>query len=341
MKIRVLESRASNFAETLTNNISNTFKCDIDDVQWDEGSYPKKAKMSFVVYNVSAKTAEDIRDKVEQYLSDSGYDIWPGHSVDFEKDFSYVSGSIKSAYRIYFSVKKAAFLESASERFLDYDSAVNYVENRGISLDVAGNDFANMIIDDFEELANEDEEFSTVKLDRFIQWAKQESLKYEDDDDSCTEAKKRAQQVRKMFNADTEHEEMIKESISNTNLVDNPEKPKKSRPSGKLQRQIEDSAINELGGSMFDPDGYYGKVVEMPSKVSITDISAAISNGYRKNGYETIFWTRSGSESLEPTKEFSVVFGSSYESVDYIIGVDTENSARGKKYYTIDVNNVY
>lgn len=192
VKIRVLESRASNFAETLTNNISNTFKCDIDDVQWDEGSYPEKAKMSFVVYNVSAKTADHIRDKVEQFLSDSGYDIWPGHSVYFEKDSSYLGADVKSAYRIYFSVKKAAFLESASERFLDYDSAVNYVENQGISLDVAGNDFANMIIDDFEELANEDEEFSTVKLDRFIQWAKQESLKYEDDDDSCTEAKERS-----------------------------------------------------------------------------------------------------------------------------------------------------
>lgn len=106
VKIRVIESKASNFAETLTNNISNTFKCDIDDVQWDDSSYPEKAKLSFVVYNVSAKTAGDIRDKVEQYLSDSGYDIWIGHSVDFEKDASYVGGSIKSAYRIYFSVKK-------------------------------------------------------------------------------------------------------------------------------------------------------------------------------------------------------------------------------------------
>lgn len=106
MKIRVIESKASNFADTLSNKISKTCKCDVDDVQWDEGSYPKKAKMSFVVYNVSAKTAEDIRDKVEQFLSDSGYDIWPGHSVDFEKDSSYVGGSIKSAYRIYFSVKK-------------------------------------------------------------------------------------------------------------------------------------------------------------------------------------------------------------------------------------------
>ena len=143
------------------------------------------------------------------------------------------------------------------------------------------------------------------------------------------------------FTGDTEHEEMIKESISNTNLVDNPEKPKKSRPSGKLQRQIEDSAINELGGSMFDMDGYYGRVVEMPSKVSLIDFAVAISNEYRKNGYETIFWTNSGSESLKPTKEFSVVFGSNYEMIDYIIGVDTENSAKGKKYYTMGVTNVF
>lgn len=200
MKIRVMESKASKFAEALVADIISAFKYKyvVDDVQWDESNYPEKAKMSFVVYNVSAKTVGKIRDEVEQYLQDQGYDIWIGHSVDFEKDSSYVGGSIKSAYRVYFSVKKAAFLESASERFLDYDSAVNYVENQGISLDVAGNDFANMIIDDFEELANEDEEFSTIKLDRFIQWAKQESLKYEDDDDSYTEAKSTASQISKM-----------------------------------------------------------------------------------------------------------------------------------------------
>lgn len=133
----------------------------------------------------------------------------------------------------------------------------------------------------------------------------------------------------------------LKEAVSNTNLVGNPKKPKKSRPSGELQRQLEDIAIDGLNGSMFDPDGYYGKVVEMPANVSLTDFSAAISNEYRKNGYETIFWTRSGSESLKPTKEFSVMFGSSYEMVDYVIGVDTENSAKGKKYYNMDVNNVY
>lgn len=129
--------------------------------------------------------------------------------------------------------------------------------------------------------------------------------------------------------------------IDTSKLVDNPKNPKKSRPAGELQRRLEDIAIDMLNGAMFDPDGYYGKVVEMPSNVSVTDFAAAISNEYRKNGYETIFWTRSGSESSKPTKEFSVLFGSNYESVDYIIGVDTENSARGKKYYTMDVNNVY
>lgn len=129
--------------------------------------------------------------------------------------------------------------------------------------------------------------------------------------------------------------------IDTSKLVDNPKNPKKSRPAGELQRRLEDIAIDMLNGAMFDPDGYYGKVVEMPSNVSVTDFAAAISNEYRKNGYETIFWTRSGSESSKPTKEFSVLFGSNYESVDYIIGGDTENSARGKKYYTMDVNNVY
>lgn len=130
-------------------------------------------------------------------------------------------------------------------------------------------------------------------------------------------------------------------SIDSSKLVDNPKNPKRSRPAGELQRRLEDIAIDRLNGAMFDPDGYYGKVVEMPSNVSVIDFATAISNEYRKNGYETIFWTRSGSESLKPTKEFSVVFGSNYESVDYIMGIDTENSARGKKYYTMDVNNVY
>lgn len=129
--------------------------------------------------------------------------------------------------------------------------------------------------------------------------------------------------------------------VNNSKLVDNPKNPKKSRPADELQRRLEDIAIDRLNGDMFDPDGYYGKVVEMPSNVSATELAMAISNEYRKNRYETIFWTRSGSESLKPTKEFSVVFGSSYESVDYIIGVDTDNSARGKKYYIVDVNNAY
>ena len=70
-------------------------------------------------------------------------------------------------------------------------------------------------------------------------------------------------------------------------------------------------------------------------------MTTAISNAYRRKGYETIFWTSSGSESLKPTKEFSVVFGSNYEMIDYIIGVDTENSAKGKKYYTMGVTNVF
>lgn len=108
VKIRVIESKASKFAEALVADIISAFKYKyvVDDVQWDESNYPEKAKMSFVVYNVSAKTVGKIRDGVEQYLQDRGYDIWIGHSVDFEKDSSYVGGSIKSAYRIYFSVKK-------------------------------------------------------------------------------------------------------------------------------------------------------------------------------------------------------------------------------------------
>ena len=133
---------------------------------------------------------------------------------------------------------------------------------------------------------------------------------------------------------------IIKEAISNTNLVDNPEKPKKSRPSGKLQAQLQFASIDELNGTVFEDSGNY-VTVEFPSSVSPVAFATAISNAYRRKGYETIFWTSSGSESSRPTKEFSVVFGSSYESVDYIIGVDTENSARGKKYYTMDVNNVY
>ena len=152
---------------------------------------------------------------------------------------------------------------------------------------------------------------------------------------------KETNRQRRIEGATSNFQTLNESPVNTSKLVDNPENPKKSRPSDKLQHKLEDIAIDRLNGDMFDPDGYYGKVVEMPSNVSVTELAMTISNEYRKNGYETIFWTRSGSESLKPTKEFSVVFGSSYESVDYIIGVDTDNSARGKKYYIVDVNNAY
>lgn len=150
MKIRVIESKASNFADTLSNKISKTCKCDVDDVQWDEDSYPKKAKMSFVVYNVSAKTAEDIRDKVEQLLSDSGYDIWPGHSVDFEKDSSYVGPGVKSAYRIYFSVKRESEDLTEGTAFKRIASTTEFDNGH-----VIFNDWKKMTDEEAEELAKQ------------------------------------------------------------------------------------------------------------------------------------------------------------------------------------------
>lgn len=65
---------------------------------------------------------------------------------------------------------------------LDYDEAVDFVEDAGISLDVAGSDFADYIIDDFEALEDESGKFSKADLKKFIAYAKKKAKEFEDED---------------------------------------------------------------------------------------------------------------------------------------------------------------
>lgn len=73
-------------------------------------------------------------------------------------------------------------LEESTKGTLDYDEAVDFVEDAGISLDVAGSDFADYIIDDFEALEDENGKFSKADLKKFIAYAKKKAKELEDED---------------------------------------------------------------------------------------------------------------------------------------------------------------
>jgi hypothetical protein len=73
-------------------------------------------------------------------------------------------------------------LKESTKDKLDYDKAVDFVEKAGISLDVAGSDFADYIIDDFEALEDENGKFSKADLKKFIAYAKKKAKKFEDED---------------------------------------------------------------------------------------------------------------------------------------------------------------
>lgn len=73
-------------------------------------------------------------------------------------------------------------LEESTKGTLDYDEAVDFVEDAGISLDVAGSDFADYIIDDFEALEDENGKFSKADLKNFIAYAKKKAKELEDED---------------------------------------------------------------------------------------------------------------------------------------------------------------
>ena len=67
----------------------------------------------------------------------------------------------------------------SNDTMLSYDEAVRYVEDEGYSLDVAADDFANEIIDDFEDLADEDEMFSLNQLKAWVKSLHQIKLDWE------------------------------------------------------------------------------------------------------------------------------------------------------------------
>lgn len=73
-------------------------------------------------------------------------------------------------------------LEEGVKSELDYNEAVDFVEEAGISLDVAGSDFANYVIDDFEALEDENGKFSKADLKKFITYAKKKAKEFENED---------------------------------------------------------------------------------------------------------------------------------------------------------------
>lgn len=106
--------------------------------------------------------------------------VYKGKEYSFDIDPATMSGKSKdfivSQFKKLFNreVKEAVEIEDKS-RTLSYELAVEYFEkNSGLSLDVAGDAFAEVIIDDFESLENDEGEFYISDLDRFVLQAKAE-----------------------------------------------------------------------------------------------------------------------------------------------------------------------
>ena len=55
--------------EDIASEIQERFGCDIDDMSYDEKSFPKKFRAQLVIYNVSHETCEEIKEEIKQKLS--------------------------------------------------------------------------------------------------------------------------------------------------------------------------------------------------------------------------------------------------------------------------------
>lgn len=123
-----------------------------------------------------------------KYVADVNY---KGKEFSIDLDPSTLLGKSKDAIVAYFKklfnkeVTESVLIENEAET-LSYELAVKYFEKHsGLSLDVAGDDFANEIIDDFESMENDEGEFYISDLDKFILQAKAEYNDWliEQDDD--------------------------------------------------------------------------------------------------------------------------------------------------------------
>jgi len=131
-----------------------------------------------------------------------------------------------------------------------------------------------------------------------------------------------------------------KKSKAATQSVAKPSKPKTTRPSSKARTKIESEVLKEAGGDFFDGWGNTS-IVEVPSSVSSAkDMATRLSNKFREAGYDTVFWKSNGTESTEPTTNFSI-WGKNGATVEYNVSKDTDNSSKGKKYYAVESSDVY
>ena len=110
--LQIMNESLDNELENIITKIQNTFKCDIDDVNCDTN------RCSFVVYNVTSNRAGDIEDTLKSNFLD-----YEDVDVSFEKDDSYLSPIIKSAYK--FNVKLIENSQKIIES-INLESEVDY-----------------------------------------------------------------------------------------------------------------------------------------------------------------------------------------------------------------------
>ena len=107
--------------ENIITRIQNIFHCDVDDVNCESNS------CSFVVYNITDNRATDIEDVIMSRFLD--YD---NVNVSFEKDNSYLSSNVKSAYKFNISLIEDSQLitESTNDDFVKQECEKYGVINR-------------------------------------------------------------------------------------------------------------------------------------------------------------------------------------------------------------------
>ena len=72
--------------------IHETFGCDIDDIEYDEKSYPKKFRAQLVVYNMSYESCEEMKKIIKEKLTQ-----YKNVSVNVHSDDKYCGGPINNA----------------------------------------------------------------------------------------------------------------------------------------------------------------------------------------------------------------------------------------------------
>ena len=62
------EPTVTDMFDSIASAIQERFGCEIDDMSYDEKSYPKKFRAQLAIYNISYETCEEIKEEIKRKL---------------------------------------------------------------------------------------------------------------------------------------------------------------------------------------------------------------------------------------------------------------------------------